>query len=583
MNNVQRRKARLTELRRLKEPFYTVFDNIALYIEMKESTFSDQNHTESHVKFVPEEVFTSKPCLASKQAVSTVLGLVWPNSASSFRADPHELLLLDNDLEGPTEEMLDWFGYVNKKMAAIIDDPRAGFIVALEEALAEYFNYGTASMGVFENQDDLEGTMIDYVSWDIKQTYIDENSRKIVDTIYAVYNWPVTKVIDKYGFENVSQAVRDDFEKGNYNAKYKIIIAVEPNRNYKAGADSNRLLPFSITHYEEASCKVLKESGEYEFPVPTARLKRIQGMVWGRGIGLDVMPDVIELNAVYESIPINIERHINPPYAILDDGMFGNCDIDRSPNGWNVLSISSRMAGTNPIVQLGDVKEPTAAYTLAQDLTQSIMQHYMIDRLLDLNNETEMTLGEAQIRNGIRSQSLTGPIARLIRELFVPVLDRTFNMLLRKNEFGYFSSQTDEIAAVEALGQKVRVIPQIIEDAIINGKHLYKLNFISPAARMANSEEAAGLQFILGLITELGGVQPELMDLFDVDKMVTKLATLRGVTVDIMNSIDVITSIRQNRAQMQQQATQLQMSREVSEIQRNNAQAQATMNNINQI
>jgi hypothetical protein len=575
MNRIQKSKARLSELKRLKEPFYSIFDLIALYIEMKKVTFSADT-TEQYTEFVPEEIFTTKPNLASKQAVSTILGLVWPNSASSFRVEPHDLLLLDNNLDRPDESLLEWFNYVNKKMTTYMDDPRSGFIVALEEALSEYFNYGTASIGVFENKDARYDTVIDFVSWDIKQTYIDENSKKIVDTIYSTFYWPVTKIVDKYGIDNVSSAIADSYEKGSFNDKYKIVVAIEPNPEFDPLKEGNRYMPISILHFEEASGKILKSSGDYEFPVPTARLRKIQGMVWGKGIGFDILPDVIELNAIYESIPINIERHINPPYAILDDGSFGNCDIDRSPNGWNVLSVSSRLAGTNPIVQLGDVKEPSAAYTLSQDLIQSITQHYMIDRLLDLNNETEMTLGEAQIRNGIRSQSLTGPIARLIRELFVPLLDRTFNILLRKNEFGYLSGQ-------ETLNQNIKRIPQIVEDAILNNKSLYKLSFISPAARMATSEEAAGLQYILGLIGEIAGVQAEIMDLFDIDKMITRLASLRGVTVDILNSVEDVNQIRQQRLAVQQQMAQLEMNREVSEISRNKAQAQATLNNINQI
>lgn len=92
---------------------------------------------------------------------------------------------------------------------------------------------------------------------------------------------------------------------------------------------------------------------------------------------------------------------------VLDDGTLGAGEIDDSPNGVTVVNVSGRISNQDPIKPLYTVGELQSVENHTEQLRQQITQAFFIDRLLDLNNDTRMTLGEAQIRNRIRGESLT--------------------------------------------------------------------------------------------------------------------------------------------------------------------------------
>ena len=93
---------------------------------------------------------------------------------------------------------------------------------------------------------------------------------------------------------------------------------------------------------------------------------------------------------------------------------------------------------------------------------------------------------------------------------------------------------------------------------------------------MLQTEEADGLIKILELASGLAANGSDAVDQFNIDDMVKRLASILGVSVDVINSTEVVQVTRQNRANTNAQAAQIAQAKEVSEINRNNSQAQAT-------
>ena len=198
----------------------------------------------------------------------------------------------------------------------------------------------------------------------------------------------------------------------------------------------------------------------------------------------------------------------------------------------------------------------------------------MLDRLLDLNNQTEMTLGEANIRDSLRSDSLRKVYARVTAELIIPVIIRTFNILFRKGLFGVIPGSDQEMEFI-LLGRDYNYLPDDIINAIIQDKDFFEIRFISPAARMLQTEEANGIMSVIKVATEAGAVFENALDSFNIDAMLKRLSEILGVSIDVLNSTETVQLIRQARAEAQTEDAKLEQADKIADINMKNSQAAA--------
>src|SRR5690606_5447034 len=131
------------------------------------------------------------------------------------------------------------------------------------------------------------------------------------------------------------------------------------------------------------------------------------------------------------------EKNFDPPLAVYDDGTFGGGTIDTSAGAINVINVSGKLGANTPVQPIFTVGQFADVAVLIERLEQTVNDHFMIDRLLDLDNEKEMTAREAMIRQSIRQKALRSVISRLLTELFNRLLERCFNIGLRKGRYGF--------------------------------------------------------------------------------------------------------------------------------------------------
>lgn len=565
---MQQKKTRFAQLQNNKRPFERLYELVARYIDMRSVSFTDEGRN-NVVDLIPDELVNNDVSHIADTSSSALLGALWPNGASTFRIDKHRRI--------PDSQINKTFfkDTVNPTMIDAMDNPESGLLIALEEAVSELVDYGVGSVFVKDNPNDFNKPT-SYTCWDIKSNFIDENEDKFVDTVYRLRPIDVREVCQEYGIENVSANTKKLFESGQLEEKVMVLISVEPRDKIRQTTFGNLGMPFESIDQEFDTSKLLRESGFAEFPVPTARYKKKPDEVWGRGSGGQAMPEVIELNAIWEALTLAFEKFLDPPLGMLDDGRMGSGDIDTSAGSLTVISVDSIVNNINnmiaPLFQTG---EPSGAIILTEKLVSSISQHFMLDRLLDLNNQNEMTLGEANIRDRLRSDSLRKVYARITAELFIPIINRTFNILFRKGMFGVIPGSEQEVEFILA-GKEYTYLPDDIITAILQDKDFYEIRFISPAARMLQMEEANGIVELMRIATEAGGTFPQALDSFNIDTMLIRLAEILGVSVDVINSTEVVRTVREGRAQLQAADADLQDAKEVSEINRNNAQAMST-------
>lgn len=569
LSKVQAAKAKLKVLVQRKEPWLSHYQLLGEFINNRKQNFTEVNEPGA---FLTRELFDNTAAKAAETSASAFLGALWPSGAQSFELLPVRGIT-DN------EENREFFRAITEEAISIMDDSRSGLSVALGEIMFDNVVFGTVGLGVFKNE---KGPLpIRYVSWDVKTMYIDEDENKFVDTIYNKDFMTVRQMVLEYGIENLSAANQKLFEDGKELEKVMVVHVIEPRVEKSRTKLGNKSMPIMSLHFEEKSEKILKESGFDEIPVLVSRLRRAMGEVQGRSFGMASLPDVIELNVIWETLTVASEKLADPPLAILGDGDLGTTTIDTSAGAINVFNISNRVGVNKPIIEISTVGDIQPLLLLIDKLTESISNHFLIDRLLDLNNETRMTLGEAQIRNELRGQSLGSAFSRIKAELFSKLIDRTINLLADANRMGVISGSEEEEALIKK-GIEPIIIPEEIAKRMENGQEVYKIKYISPAERSIHAEEVQGNLATLNVAIQASGISQDAPDVIDVDEIIRRTAEVTGASKEIINGLDSIKKIRKFRNTQLQQREKLEQAREGSETMRNIAQAKGTIDNQGQ-
>ncbi len=560
-------RAILNRGRRLKDrkrPWADQFQLIGEYIMTRKQNFTEVNEPGA---FLTRDLFDATAIKANDTMSSALIGSLWPNGAKTFQLLPAEGI-------EDSKSIKDYFNFVTREMASIMDDSRAGLTIALNEYMRDQGSFGTSGVGVFENE---KGPLpIRYVAWDVKTMSIDENSHRFVDVIYNEEEMTIRKLITEYGVDNVSKKSRDLFNNGKQEDMVQVLHAIEPRLDGDPLKFGNKDMPIASIHIEIKAAKILRESGFEEMPVFVSRFAKALGEIYGRSPGMAALPDIIELNAIWEAVTIATEKQLDPPLLVTSDGDLGPSIIDTSAGAINVVNVSGRPGAQKPIEPLFIVGEMQSSVALIEKLVEAITGHFFIDRLLDLNNDTRMTFGEAQIRNELRGASLGSIFARQEAELFTPMIGRTFNILLKRGRLGVIAGSREQIALMEK-GITPLVIPASISDRMIKGEEVFKIKYVSPAKRTMQAEEVQGLLATQNYAILWSSIVPEAVDNIDIDFSIKRISELTGASEEAVRDLQSIEALRKARAAQAAAQAQLDAAAQASEIARNAGQAQASV------
>ena len=565
-NKVDVLLSRHQKLKSEKATLHGIYELISEYVFNKKYNLEK---TPNGGIFVDGDIYDNTGLRANSIMANVMVNNLWPNGPRTFKVKP----TWDTS---DTQEIKAWFKHVNSQMHTIMDNTRAGLVTALDEYMLDQGSFGISGIYVSEDETDLS-CPIRYTAWDIKSMCVDEGTDGLIDTVFVEIEMTIRNAVKEYGLENLGSKTQKAFLDGNLEDKIKVLHVIEPRLDRNPKKYGAKDMPIASIHIEICSRKIIKESGFEEMPVFVGRFIKVLGEKYGRSPAMVAMPDILEANATREAISIATEKQLDPPLAVYDDGSLGAGTIETSAGAINVFSVSGRINNGKPIEPLYTVGELQSSYNHIETLKESINNHFYLDRLLDFNNETRMTFGEAQLRNALRGQSLGTFYARQEMEVITPMIKRTFNILLKRGLFGVLQNSIEELELLKR-GIRPIYIPEEIAQRILSGLDVYDLDFISPAKRTMQSEELQGTIETANFAVSVAVAVPEILDNIDTDEMLRRIAKLSGADEDMLKDMQTVQSIRKARAEQQAQIMQLEQARQQSEIGRNVAQINSMQN-----
>lgn len=448
------------------------------------------------------DVFDDTAIRALNIMVSSLIGALWKNGARTFRlVKPRNI---------PESKVVkEFYEEINARTTYHMEHQKAGFDVAYQEYMLESGAFGTAGLGVFAAKPGSEN-LVEYQAWTLKSMCICEGANGYVNKIFYEFEFNAFQLVEEYGEVAKTQDVKAALDTQDYEKKFRILWIIRPRKAYNPGVKNNLNMPYESLHILIGSKTLLKESGFAEMPVKVTRFYKNRDEEYGRSPAMEALVSIVSLNDFMKLETVGAEKTVKPSLYLLDDGTFGGGVLDTSPDGLTVLDSSSRITGGAPIGVVAQVGDMSPMEKVMERLVNQIMSHFFVDRLLDLNNNTRMTLGEAQIRNEMRSESLGAIYNRQIKEGLTPVIERTVSVLFDAGELGVING-SDQHKMMIAQGKKPLIIPTEVVEALMRDEDFYEIEYVSPAARVLRSEELRGIMSTWQFCSTYGQLVPELM------------------------------------------------------------------------
>jgi len=471
----------------------------------------------------------------------------------------HSLELLASSLHGSlTSSVNKWFGLRFKENAVNQNDEarewldtvtdlmflaisRSNFQQEVHETYFDLVAFGTSCLQIEEDKEDI----IRFSSRHIKELYISEDSRGMVNCIYRRFKMSAKATVDKFGLEILSKKTQDTFKKSPFD-DIELVHVVKPRDMYNPRKMDKQNMPFVSIYFEYETGHIISEGGFKEFPYVVPRYLKASNEIYGRSPGMNALADVKILNKMVEIGMKAAAKQVDPPLLVPDDSML--MPIRMSPGSINYYRSGSR----DRIETLNIGANNPLGLNMEDQRRQAISQIFHVDQLLITENRN-MTATEVVQRNQEKMRILGPVLGRLQSELLQPMIIRIFNIMLRNNLF----PEAPEIL----LNQEVDV------------------EYVSPMALAQKGEELNSIVKGLELFGNISQLAPATLDYIDPPGLIKNLIKILGLPATMIRSDAEVQQIAEEKAEAQQQQAQMQQEMAQSEMARNAAPAIQAVSN----
>lgn len=458
--------------------------------------------------------------MTSNEILAGMLHGMLLNPATIF----FELSTGDQTLDQKAEVRM-WLQDTVLRMHAAMNN--TNFQTEAHEFLLDLCSLNTASMSVLE---DTEKDLF-FQSHFLKELYIQENYRGMVTEQYLVKHCSARNLVEEFGMKNVPDAVKHAFESGKAEDKFETVQATYPADAYGEKKKGFKW-PIVSQHIFVKDKFQMKLSGFNEMPWSCSRWSKASGEKYGRGPGMNALPEVKMVNLMEEVSIKGAQLAIAPPVQMPDDG-FGQ--LKAKPYGVNYYR-----AGSKDRIEtiFGDTRLDYSIQIMDSH-RQRIKEAFYVDQL-QTPQVDRATATEISQRSQEQGRFLGPLLARLEVEWLSPTVDRVFGILMRRKRF-------------------------LDPPDILGGRPL-QVKFSSAIAKIQRAGEIRNVMEFLTSLAPIAQVDQKVLHYLNGDATLKGLAAMYSYPQKFLHNDDEVKKIRDAEAQAQQEVAQQQQEQHEAEV-----------------
>lgn len=472
-----------------------------------------ENHEVSEGGVRGVDIFDTTAIRARQRLAAGMYNWMAPPEQRWFELQPS-----DKELEGD-EDVKEFFAKSTRIVAEALAN--SNWPSVLIETLN---NLACGLDGIVYCEDCPDPDLLNFRCYPVEQVCYSESSKGKVDTVFVEMKLTARQLLQEFNEKKLPEkVVTDAKDLRRQDTSYNILHAVfpRPRRDEKMKDSVN--MPIADIYIELQSKQIIHEGGFMESPFAVCRFQKASNEQYGRGPGVDLIPDIRMLNRMRQAYIVGRERQSDPSY-MAPDGSIVN--FSRDPG--SLIFYKPDMSGEK-LSQLPNSADLVSLYRDIQDERTEIKQGFYWDIFDPLGDLKQITATEAEIRNEGKMIPFAPIAGNLHSELFSVVIHRVFGLLARRGK-----------------------LPEVPEKLTENGS--YKIDFVSKIARSLKKLEVMGWLQTEASLANILAVKPDVSDNFDLDSITRQIALVNGVNPEVLTAVKERDRMREERAAAAQQA-----------------------------
>lgn len=401
----------------------------------------------------------------------------------------------------------------------------SNFYQSLAQELEDVTCFSTAPIIIYEDEQDV----IRCYNPAVGEYYLSVGATMRVDALYRAFLMTVSQMVDFFGVEKCPPEVQKLWNMKGAGLELERIVAHSIEPNYAIEDKKIGKIPGNFTWrevywvYGAGSAQPLSEKGYVDQPFTATVWSRLSNDAYGRGPGMDVLPDVMQLQVMTRRMAEAIEKQVRPP--LVADMSLKNQPSSILPGHVTYVASLSAGTGMRPIYEVNpDIK--AMAMNIAQ-IQERIKKGFFNDLFAMFSEvpQGKMTAYETAQRVQEKLSQVGPMIESFLSESLKPRLKRVFGIMKRK---GYIDPPPDSLKG----------IPLDVE-------------FVSILALASKAAATGGLERLAALIGNMAPVFPDAVDNLNSDVFIDEMNALLGNPSKILRGPEEVAQIRQTKQQQQ--------------------------------
>ena len=404
------------------------------------------------------------------------------------------------------------------------------------EFLRDGGSVGTATM---YSEEDLERDRTVFCTRHPGECYISESKFGKVDTLYRKFKWPLHKIVERFGVDNLPETIRGLVEP-NQDQEYEIIHATFPRGNIEVYFSdngirkqkrSNKFFPFESVYLlldAAPSPHILSESGYKLFPYLVWRYrKNSDGGPYGESPGQDALIDMYALNQIGRSMLIGAQKSVEPALNVPEE-MRGKVRLN--PHGLNYYKDERRI-----IAPVDLVRQFSNAEYMEQRKREAIEEHFKVKFFTMLYTAAlegrQLSVPQVLEMQGEKASQMSTMVGRLVSEFFDPLIDRVWQ--------------------IEYDAGRIPPPPPVLEGEDI------EVDYLGPLAQAQKKVfRIQGIMQGAEMLKPFAETFPDVLDVVDPDVVASEILDATGFPAKAIRPPDRVAKIRAERARQIQEEKQ---------------------------
>jgi Bacteriophage head to tail connecting protein len=426
----------------------------------------------------------------------------------------------------------EWLDEVESRIYTVLAS--SNFYNSFAQECEDLVVFGTGPSVIYEDEKDL----IRLYNPAVGEYFLGSDATLRVNCFYRRFLMTIEQLVGFFEVDNCPKEIQQLWEQKGTALQMERIVAHSIEPNYALGDDDLGVVPGNFAWREvywvfgANAEKPLSMRGFVDQPFTAARWSTQSNDAYGRSPGMDVLPDVAQLQVMTMRMAEAIEKHVRPP--LLADMQLKNQPSSILPGHVTYVANLGAQTGMRSIYNVNPDINAMAANIAA--IEQRIKVGLFNDLFLMLENSPasgKMTAYEVAQKMQ-EKLSVLGPIIEgLLTESLKPKLKRVFGILQRK---GMLSEPPDSLKGVPLT-----------------------VDFVSVLALAAKAAATGGIERLMAFVGNLVAVDPSVKDNVNFDEAVIEMNEMLGNPQKLLRAPDKVAAIRQQAAQQQATMQKMQM------------------------